>query len=117
VDAKAAAVAANPRRRAEARREAALVHLYTSRAAAAVPWAERVRPKGRPRPFLARVPGREVAGVRVIRVFSTLFGAAGAKVAAVAANPRRRAEARCEAYARLTFKPARLFWGELVPII
>jgi hypothetical protein len=49
------------------------------------------------RPFLARVPDREVAGVRVIRVFPTLFEAIGAKATAVAASPRRRAEARREA--------------------
>jgi hypothetical protein len=45
--AKAAAVAANPRRRAEARREAAPTHLCTPRGATAVPWAGRVGPKGR----------------------------------------------------------------------
>ena len=45
--AKAAAVAANQRRRVEARREAVPTHLYTSRGAAAVPWAGRVGPKGR----------------------------------------------------------------------
>jgi hypothetical protein len=50
------------------------------------------------RPSLARVHGREVAGVCVIRVFPVLFfGAAGAKVAAVAANQHRRAKARREA--------------------
>ena len=49
------------------------------------------------RPFLARVPGREVVGDRVIRGFPILLGAAGAKAAAVAANPRRRAAARREA--------------------
>jgi hypothetical protein len=38
----AAAVATNLRRRAKARREAAFAHVYTSRGAAAVPWADRV---------------------------------------------------------------------------
>ena len=37
-------------------------------------------------PFLAWVPGREVVGGRVIRVFSNLFGAVGAKAASVAMN-------------------------------
>jgi hypothetical protein len=52
------------------------------------------------RPFLARVPGRAIAGVRVIRGFFYSFWGAGRKsgrARVVAANLRRRAEARREA--------------------
>ena len=79
MSAKAATVAVNQHRRAEARREAAPAHLYTPCGAVTVPRAGRVGPKGRFSAVPSAGPGSRGRGRLCYLGFSYCFWGGGRK--------------------------------------